>query len=307
MKKILAALLMGVAFLTASQKAVAQIIIPLYNGQIPNSKNVPDTEKWEYKEDSILIISNITRPTLTVFLPKKEKATGAAVVICPGGGYWVTASKHEGTDVAKRFNEMGVAAFVLKYRIPNENSMINKEIGPLQDAQRAIQLVRENRKKWGIKEDKIGIMGFSAGGHLASTAGTHFQKSHINNPKKTSLRPDFMVLVYPVISLMEGISHSGSAKQLLGANPSLEKLKEYSNELQVTAKTPPTFLVHAKNDEVKVENSLIFEKVLLEHNVPVEKYLYESGGHGYGMVNKTSNVLWMDLVEKWMKASNFIK
>ena len=307
MKKILAALLMGVAFFTASQKAVAQTILPLYNGPIPNSKPVSDTEKWEYKEDSVLIISNITRPTLTVFLPKKEKATGAAVVICPGGGYWVTASKHEGTDVAKRFNEMGVAAFVLKYRIPNENSMINKEIGPLQDAQRAIQLVRENRKKWGIKKDQVGIMGFSAGGHLASTAGTHFQKSYINNPKKTSLRPDFMVLVYPVISLMEGISHSGSAKQLLGANPCLEKLKEYSNELQVTAKTPPTFLVHAKNDEVKVENSLIFEKALLEHNVPVEKYLYESGGHGYGMVNKTSNVLWMDLVEKWMKASNFIK
>ena len=307
MKNILVTLLIGVTFFSVSQKAAAQTIIPLYNGQIPNSKNVPDTEKWEYKEDSILIISNITRPTLTVFLPKKEKATGAAVVICPGGGYWVTASKHEGTDVAKRFNEMGVAAFVLKYRIPNENSMINKEIGPLQDAQRAIQLVRENRKKWGIKKDRVGIMGFSAGGHLASTAGTHFQKSYINNPKKTSLRPDFMVLVYPVISLMEGISHSGSAKQLLGENPTPEKIKEYSNELQVTDKTPPTFLVHAKNDAVKVENTLIFEKALLEHHVPVEKYLYELGGHGYGMVNKTSTVLWMDLVEKWMRVSKFIK
>ncbi|HEY0054627.1 MAG TPA: alpha/beta hydrolase [Pedobacter sp.] len=307
MKHVFALLLTSIVFFIGSQKVAAQTILPLYNSPIPNSKEVPDTEKWEYREDSILTISNITRPTLTVFLPKKEKATGAAVVICPGGGYWITASKHEGTDVAKRFNEMGVAAFVLKYRIPSDNSMINKEIGPLQDAQRAIQLVRENRKKWGIKKDKIGIMGFSAGGHLASTAGTHFQKSYIDNPKKISLRPDFMALIYPVISFMPKITHAGSARQLLGENPTPEKLKGYSNEFQVTRETPPTFLVHAKNDEVKVENTLVFENALLEHNVPVEKYLYEEGGHGYGMVNKTSSVLWMDLVEKWMKTRGFIK
>jgi acetyl esterase/lipase len=161
----------------------AQTVIPLYKDSIPNSIPYEDEEKQTYDKDSILIISKISRPTLTIFLPPKEKRTGAAVIICPGGGYWVTASKHEGTDVAKKFNEMGVAAFVLKYRIPNSLWMPNREIGPLQDAQRAIQVVREGAKQWGISKDRIGIMGFSAGGHLASTAGTHFQTSYIANPR----------------------------------------------------------------------------------------------------------------------------
>jgi acetyl esterase/lipase len=293
--------------LLIADSSLAQTVIPLYDGKIPNSKDTPDEEVSEYKgEDSILIISKISRPTLTIFLPEKSKATGAAVVICPGGGYWVTASKHEGTDVAKRFNEMGVAAFVLKYRIPNENTMVNKEIGPLQDAQRAIQYVRENAKKYSVKKKKIGIMGFSAGGHLASTAATHYNKSYIANPKKTSLRPDFMVLVYPVTSFNKAISHSGSSEQLLGKNASEEKLKEYSNELHVTSNTPPAFLIHAKDDDVKVENTLIFEKALKEKGVPVEKHLYEKGGHGYGMYNRSSDVLWMDLVEKWMQSMKFV-
>ncbi|MBD0366992.1 MAG: alpha/beta hydrolase [Flavisolibacter sp.] len=288
------------------KNSIAQAEIPLYNGAIPNSKPYPNEEQISYDRDSNLIISKISRPTLTIFLPPKEKRTGAAVVICPGGGYWVTASKHEGTDVAKRFNEMGVAAFVLKYRIPNDLWMVNREIGPLQDAQRAIQIVREDAKKWGIDKNRIGIMGFSAGGHLASTAGTHYQKAYIDNPKNTNLRPDFMILVYAVISFSDSIGHKGSGEQLLGKNPSPEKLREYSNELQVTPNTPPTFLVHAKDDPVKVENSLVFTAALKKNGVPVDMYLYEKGGHGYGMYNKTSNVLWMDKVEEWMKAMKFI-
>jgi acetyl esterase/lipase len=292
---------------TSSSTAASQTVIPLYKDSIPNSKPSPDEEKSEINKDSILIISKVSRPTLSIYLPAKEKRTGAAVIICPGGGYWVLAAGHEGADVARRFNEMGVAAFVLKYRIPNDLTMVNKEIGPLQDAQRAIQVVRENAKEWGINKHDVGIMGFSAGGHLASTAGTHFQHTYIGNPKKTSLRPDFMVLAYPVISFTEAIGHTGSGDNLLGKNASPEKIKEYSNEQQVTSKTPPAFLVHAKDDGVKVENSLTFTAALKKHNVPAELYLYEKGGHGYGMYNKTSSVRWMDLVEEWMRKMKFIK
>jgi acetyl esterase/lipase len=155
------------------KQSLAQTTIPLYNESIPNSIPGPDEETSTINKDSILIISKVSRPTLTIYLPPKEKQTGAAVIICPGGGYLVLAAGHEGADVAKRFNEMGVAAFVLKYRIPNEKTMRNKEIGALQDAQRAIQLVSENAKEWGIRKKAVDNMGFSAGGHLASTAGTH--------------------------------------------------------------------------------------------------------------------------------------
>lgn len=290
-----------------SFSGTAQQVIPLYSGAIPNSNPTADNEKSEYGKDSILRISNVSRPTLTIYQPPKNTATGAAVIICPGGGYSILAASHEGSDVAKRFNEMGITAFVLKYRLPSDETMINKEIGPLQDAQRAIQLVRQNAKKWNINPHHIGIMGFSAGGHLASTAGTHFQKAYIDNPKKTSLRPDFMILVYPVISFSDSVGHMGSRTQLLGKNPSPEKIKEYSNELQVTKQTPPAFLVHAKDDPVKVQNSLLFAEALKAQGVPVDMYLYEKGGHGYGMHNKTSNVQWMDLVQQWMKQLKFIK
>ena len=188
---------------------LSQTVIPLYKGSIPNSKPTKDEETTEY-QNGITIISKISKPTLTIFLPDKHIANGTAVVICPGGGYWVTASSHEGTDVAKEFAKMGIAAFVLKYRIPNDATMINREIGPLQDAQQAIKLVRDNAKEWNVNPSRIGIMGFSAGGHLASTAGTHYTDIVIPNIEKTSLRPDFMILIYPVISFNDSISHLGS-------------------------------------------------------------------------------------------------
>ncbi|MBA2330738.1 MAG: alpha/beta hydrolase [Flavisolibacter sp.] len=284
----------------------AQEAIPLYKGPIPNSIPSLDEETSEINKDSVLIIHKVSRPTLSIYLPPKEKCTGAAVIICPGGGYWVLAAGHEGAHVAKRFNEMGIAAFVLKYRIPDEKTMINTSIGPLQDAQRALQVVRENASAWGIDKNRIGILGFSAGGHLASTAGTHFQKAYIHNPKKTNLRPDFMVLVYPVTTFTHNGLQISSNEKLLGKNASPQLIREFSNDLQVTAKTPPTFLVHAKDDDVKVENSLVFAEALKRNNVPVELYLYEKGGHGYGMYNKASHVLWMDLVEKWLKKMHFI-
>lgn len=285
----------------------SQTAMPLYNGSIPNAKQTPDEETSEINKDSILIISKISQPTLSVYLPPKEKRTGTAVIICPGGGYWVAAAGHEGADVAKKFTEMGITAFVLKYRIPNDQTMVDKEIGPVQDAQRAIQLVREKAAQWGIEKDRIGIMGFSAGGHLASTAGTHFQHTYIDNPEKTNLRPDFMILVYPVISFSDSIGHIGSRDQLIGKNPTPEKINEYSNDMQVTPQTPPAFLVHAKDDPVNVKNSIVFAEALKKNGVPVEMYLYEKGGHGYGMYNKSSPVRWMDLVQQWLKKMQFIK
>lgn len=292
---------------TLCNMANAQTIIALYKDRIPNSKPGPDEEKSEINKDSILIISKVSRPTLSIYLPAKEIATGAAVIICPGGGYSILAAGHEGADVAKRFNEMGVAAFVLKYRIPNVQTMVNKSIGPLQDAQRAIQVVRENAKQYGIDKNRVGIMGFSAGGHLASTAGTHFQKAYIDNPDHTNLRPDFMVLVYPVTTFSGAVTHSGSSNQLLGKDADATLIRDFSNDLQVTTKTPPAFLVHAKDDPVQVENSIVFAEALKKNNVPAELYLYEKGGHGYGMYNKSSEVRWMGLVEAWLKKMKFIK
>ena len=285
----------------------SQTVISLYRDSIPNARDIADEEKSDTDQNGILRITKVSRPTLTVYFPPKEKATGAAVIICPGGGYRLLAASHEGYDVAKRFNEMGVAAFVLKYRIPNDQTMVNKEIGPLQDAQRAIQMVRENAKKWRIDENKIGIMGFSAGGHLASTAGTHYEQAYIENNKKISLRPDFLILVYPVIGFNDSIAHTGSRDQLLGKNAAPEKIMLYSNQTQVTPNTPPTFLVHAKDDHVKVQNSLLFAEALEKNKVPYKIHLYEKGGHGYGMNNPTSDVKWMDLVEQWMKEKDWLK
>lgn len=289
-----------------SQKNYAQAVIPLYEGAIPNSIPGPDKETQD-SSGGIFRIAKISRPTLTIYLPPKEKATGAAVVICPGGGYWIVAAGHEGKDVAERLNASGIAAFVLKYRIPDSTTMINKEIGPLQDAQRAIQIVRSRAAEWGIDPHRIGIAGFSAGGHLASTAGTHFDKSYIDNPKHISLRPDFMILGYPVISFTDSIGHVGSRDQLIGKHPSQEKIIEYSNEMQVTNRTPPAFLVHAKDDNgVPYANTIAFADALKKHGVPVKVYLYDQGGHGFGLINKTSDVRWMDICVAWLGQMGFL-
>lgn len=305
MKKLLSLFVTLTCFVLIS---CSQTVMPLYPDSIPNSKPAPDEEHSETDQRGIQRISNVSRPTLTVYLPPKEKANGAAVIVIPGGGYRMLAASHEGSDVAKRFNEMGVTAFVLKYRLPTDVTMINKEIGPVQDAQRAIQLVREKAKEWGIDKSRVGIIGFSAGGHLASTAGTHFNHAYINAGKKVNLRPDFMILIYPVISFADSITHMGSRNNLLGNEPSPERKMAFSNELQVNKKTPPTYLVHAENDSaVKVQNMLLFAVALQKNKVPFDFYLYEKGGHGFGMNNPTSDVKWMDLVQEWMGKSGWLK
>ncbi|MDQ4140352.1 MAG: alpha/beta hydrolase, partial [Bacteroidota bacterium] len=250
---------------------------PLYEGNIPNAKPGPNEEKSE--TDGILRISLVRNPTLTAYLPPEDKATGAAVVVCPGGGYSIIAAGHEGVDVARKLNEKGIAAFVVKYRLPSSKTSTNPEIAPLQDAQQAIRIVRKRAAEWQVDPKRIGIMGFSAGGHLASTAGTHFQKVVTPNPDKISVRPDFMILVYPVISSQSGVAHQGSFDNLLGKNASPEKLKEYSNDQQVTAQTPPTFLIHASDDKaVPPANSILFYQALQQLNIPAELHIYPKGG-----------------------------
>ncbi|MGI8950934.1 MAG: alpha/beta hydrolase [Chitinophagaceae bacterium] len=288
-------------------KLPAQKILPLYDGKIPNSKTMRDEETTE-NNNGIITISKITKPTLTVFLPPKNITTGAAVVICPGGGYWVVAAKHEGTDVAKKFNEFGVAAFVLKYRIPNDSTMVNKEIGALQDAEQAIKMVRQHAAEWNVDTNRVGIMGFSAGGHLASTEATHFKNVVIENKENINLRPNFLILIYPVVSFQDSIGHIGSRDQLIGKNPSQQKKDEYSNELKITDETPPTFLVHASDDDVvNPQNSIAFYLALLKHHVPAELHIYESGGHGFGMLMKNSKDLWMERCKNWMDANGWLK
>jgi acetyl esterase/lipase len=285
------------------QHIVAQTIIPLYE-KVPNSK--PSANKEEsVTTDGMVRISKVSVPTLAMYTPAAINEKHAAVIICPGGGYVRLAATHEGADVAKVFNEWGITAFVLKYRLPDDTIMIDRSIGPLQDAQRAIQIVRENAAKWNIDPNKIGIMGFSAGGHLASTASTHFNKPVIENPANISLRPDFSVLLYPVISFTDSLAHIGSRTNLIGKDT--EKIIEYSNELQVTAQTPPAFLVHAGDDKtVKVENSIRYYLSLQKNNVPAEMHIYPKGGHGFGMNNKTTNDKWIERLKNWLQSSGWL-
>lgn len=285
----------------------AQEIVPLYQGDIPGAKPTPAdyVENTEVRSNGTLSVTKVSIPTFTVFEAPKDIATGTAVIICPGGGYSGLAFSHEGTDVAKRFNAIGVTAFVLKYRLPSNEIMIDKTYGPLQDAQQAIYIIRKNAKKYGIKANKIGIMGFSAGGHFASTLIVHYNDIKIANPEKINLKPNFGTLIYPVISFEESV-HTGTMKNLLGPNPP-DNLKQYfSANKNVTKKTPPTFLVHAKDDTtVPYQNSVLMNEALKKNGVDTDIYLYEKGGHGFGLINKTSDVDWFNLLADWMKKEKF--
>lgn len=308
MKRLFAFLLFTILTTLMVSAQSKNMELPLYgNNDIPGNLPVTDEEKSE-TNNGILIISKISKPTLTIFLPPAAKANGTAVVICPGGGYGIVAAGHEGYEVAKKFNEMGVAAFVLKYRIPNPQKQTDPSIAPLQDAQQAIIMVRSNAQKWNINPSRIGIMGFSAGGHLASTAGTHFEKALIDNPGNISVRPDFIILIYPVISADSSIMHAGSFKNLLGEKATPEELAEYSNEKKVEGNTPPSFLVHASDDNgVSANNSIVFYQALIKNKVPAELHIYEKGGHGFGMHNPTTKEEWMDRCKNWLDSNGWLK
>lgn len=285
----------------------SQRVIPLYDGTIPNSKPAPDEEKASKDANGFVIVSKISKPTLTIFLPAREKANGTAVIIFPGGGYYVNAIKHEGTDIAELFAKAGIAAFVLKYRIPDEAYMENKSIGPLQDAQRSMIIVRSHAKEWNIDTNKVGIMGFSAGGHLAATLGTHFKNILVDNPKHISVRPSFMILGYPATTTDTTINKQGLSDKLLGKNASAELLTNFSAEKQVSNETPPCFIMQSSDDPLPVNNSIVFYQALVKNKVPAEMHLYQGGGHGYGLNNKTTKDKWIERCLNWMDANGWLK
>jgi len=281
-------------------------VIPLWK-VIPQEIKAPDyKEKEDLKDGKLQSTSQVSIPTLSIFLPKDIKQNQTAVVILPGGGYSHLAFDKEGTKVAEWLNTLGIAAFVLKYRLPNDLIMTNKVVGPLQDAQEAIRIVRLNSKIWNIDPAKIGIMGFSAGGHLASTLATHYDERVYETSSKISARPDFSLLIYPVISMQNDITHKGSQTNLLGENPSQQDIDFYSNEKKVTPQTPPAFLVHATDDgAVMAENSVNYYLALKKNGVTAELHLYEKGGHGFGLgVNDTSK-FWTKACEEWLKSNGY--
>ena len=244
-------------------------------------------------------------PTLTVTFPEKGTGNGAAVVICPGGGYRVLSMDNEGHDVAKWFNQQGYTAAVLKYRLPVNGY---RHPVPMQDVQYALQTLRARSEAWQLNPEMIGVFGSSAGGHLAATAATHFL---VGDPDaadpilKVSSRPDFLVMLYPVISMDASITHYGSKNSLLGMKPSSELVESMSNELQVTAETPPTFIVLTDNDTVvKAENSVRFYLALREVQVPAEMHIFKEGGHGVGMRKKSGLpiIQWPNLLNDWLQA-----
>jgi acetyl esterase/lipase len=272
------------------------IVVP---GALNNSSY---TEKGAVNKGSLALYFRVTEPTISVFLPPAEKANGMAVIICPGGGYGALAFDYEGIDIARWLNKNGIAGIVLKYRLPSDLIMLNKTIGPLQDAQEAIRIVRRNADEWKISRNKIGIMGFSAGGHLASTLSTHYKDRVYESKDTTSARPDFSLLIYPVISSDTMITHSGSMKNLLGENPNDSVLKYFSGELMTNEKTPPAFLVHAADDKVvPVKNSIVYFESLVKYHVLTELHVFQTGGHGFGLaLNKKTESAWPDLCLRWL-------
>lgn len=293
------------ALLSASN-LMAQEVLPVYPGAVPGAKPTPAT----YQETTVMRegrgagISKVSVPTLTVYRAAKDKANGTAVIVCPGGGYSGLAIGHEGYPVAEKFAEMGVTAFVLKYRLPSDEIMTDRSVGPLQDVEQAIYNVRKDAAKWGINPSKIGVMGFSAGGHLASSLTVHYKDVKIENKEGLSLRPDFSILIYPVISFTDS-EHKGSAQNLAGTDA---KLREYfSNDKYVNAETPPTFLIHANDDKtVPVQNSILFNQALVKAGVKAEMHIYQAGGHGFGLKNKTTAEDWFKTLENWMRGNQLL-
>jgi acetyl esterase/lipase len=277
--------------LLMANKISAQEVFPLYTDSLPNS---------------IGTIAEADKPTITVYKPNKDKANGTAIIIFPGGAYGFLATETEGTPIAKAFAERGITSFVIKYRLPNEKMMRDKSMGPLMDAQQSIKYVRMHAGEYGIDSNKIGIIGYSAGGHLASTLGTHYNTAYIPNKENINLRPDFMILVYPVISMKRGLTHTGSMNNLLGPNPSEEKIKFFSSEDNITQKTPPTYITHAGDDGlVDVENSVQIYRWLQMEGADAELHLYPKGNHGFTQRLPINE--WLDPMVLFLKKQGMYK
>lgn len=248
-------------------------------------------------------------PSITPFLPEPDKRTGSAVVVCPGGGYGHHAMDHEGLAIAEWLRARGVAGIVLRYRCGGGK---NQQPAPLQDVQRAIRTVRSRASEWGIDPERVGVLGSSAGGHLASCAATMFddgQADAADPVERLSSRPEFAVLLYPVISMEKDVTHGGSRDNLLGKDPSDELVAQWSTDQRVTEKTPPTIIIYATDDKaVPVKNGLLFYEALLKHHVPAEMHIWESGGHGFGLRNGDRPVdKWTEQLEPWLRVHKLIR
>jgi len=282
-------------------------VIRLWPGNPPWSLTNAPVELAEVPPDQPANhhVRHITVPTLTIFAPPRDRNTGIAVVICPGGGYAFLSWDKEGLNVARWLQARGITGVVLKYRLPSPNQLPSGRLISLLDAQRAIRLVRERAGEFGIQTNRVGILGFSAGGHLAACVATKFASpvaSPIEDVRRISCRPDFCGLLYPVISMVN-FPHLGSLTNLLGRNPSPQLLAEFSCEKFVNHATPPTFVVHARDDTtVPVTNSLMFVEACRQAAVPVELHLYDKGGHGFGLgVNGGDVTNWPVLFETFLK------
>jgi acetyl esterase/lipase len=289
----------------------SQKIVNLWgDNPVPNQRESVEKEirtlRVEDGRPDILWIENVQRPTLEIYLPSPRHATGQAVVILPGVGYRGLAYDWEGTDVAKWLNSRGIAAFVLKYRLPFSESLIIPHQAPLMDAQRAVKWVRSKSAEWNIDPSKIGVMGFSAGGHLAATLGNRFGENLVNRDSidAISARPDFMVLVYPVITFQPDNGSFVSRTNLIGEKPGPGLIEYYSNERHVHSGTPPTFLVHSGDDPVVPPgHSLAFYQALQQQGIAAEMHLYPCGGHGYGLALGRGRLeLWPQLLAEWLKS-----
>jgi len=285
------------------------VTVDIWKRNVPNAKvnrayalEADSSGGWTY-------VRNIANPSMDAYLAPQSSIPTTAVLICPGGGYWGIAYKHEGYQIAQWLNKLGISAFVLKYRLPDSTIEVSKSIAPLQDALEAMRIIRRNANRWNIDRNKIGIMGFSAGGHLASSVATHYTSNIYNATDTTSAKPNFSILIYPVISMKSALTHAGSRDNLLGKNPTDNEITYFSNELQVSALTPPTFIVHSIDDgAVPVENSIEYALALKRSGVPAELHIYQSGGHGYGL-GRSSNTetLWPTHCAMWLKTNGWIR
>lgn len=289
-------------FCVSSTFASAQWV-NLWPGPTPAAQARPSGSEVATKDGRL---TDIELPQYQVYLPEKEKATGAAAVVLPGGGYTVLAANHEGHDYAKWLAGRGIAGIVVKYRVSGNPALGYQFPVPFIDARRAIRTVRARSAEWGIDPQKIGVMGSSAGGHLASLCATRFADTFPAETKDEidalSCRPDFAILIYPVISMQEPLSHKGSRERLLGKKPSLENQRKHSTERAVTKATPPVFLLSTSDDTVDCRNALSFAAACKEHRVPVSLHLFETGGHGYGLNGKGTLAIWPQLLEQWLAA-----
>lgn len=273
--------------------------IALYSSPIPGARASIDHESIESQDATGRFVTDISQPQLTAYWPSAKLHNGSAVVICPGGGYRGLSVDMEGHAIAVELVKLGISAFVLKYRMPSTSTMDNPQLGPLQDIQQALHVVNTHATKWKLNAKKIGVMGFSAGGHLASSAAVHYSRPVLLTTDPKLLKPAFQILIYPVISMEQHITHLGTKTLLLGEPASAADIRYFSNDMQVNEDSPPAFILHANDDNhVPVENSLRYYQALRNSQVPVQLLILPHGGHGFGMYHQYN---WFEALKMWLK------